>query len=279
MSDEEETALAIPATNKISTRKVEEIDGEPDIGKFDGNNPFLSQSLPKWPQMIVVGHPVTVDQAEEIIRRTDMFFRGYGGNDHDFDARLRQLCRMSPERSYDGNDANFQRHPWPVNYEYDQRWRGAWGFLDTAYVHTDWISSCYIGGPHGWVHPNGGIGANTNVGKWPSCEEIFHDWMLISAAWPFLDLGVVLMNDENVNADTSTPILGFRIKDGQIEIVDPKTRDLTAELPYAETKSFEEHLAERGFRDQEHEHGAPEEWFSRWEALATQLFDEEYRNL
>jgi hypothetical protein len=35
---------------------------------------LLDRGLPKWPQMRVEGVPVTLEQAKEIIRRTDTFF-------------------------------------------------------------------------------------------------------------------------------------------------------------------------------------------------------------
>lgn len=46
----------------------------------------------KWRQMIVTGTPVTVDQAKEIIRRTDRFiYRGDGGNNHEYN---KIVCEM-----------------------------------------------------------------------------------------------------------------------------------------------------------------------------------------
>jgi len=36
---------------------------------------LFERSLPKWPQMLVTGSPVSEEQALEIIRRTDNFFR------------------------------------------------------------------------------------------------------------------------------------------------------------------------------------------------------------
>lgn len=38
------------------------------------NTELMERSLPKWPQMIVTGTPVSEMQALEIIRRTDVFF-------------------------------------------------------------------------------------------------------------------------------------------------------------------------------------------------------------
>lgn len=42
----------------------------------------------KWPQMLTTGEKLTVDQAKEIIRRTDDFFSSLSefssGNDHNY---------------------------------------------------------------------------------------------------------------------------------------------------------------------------------------------------
>jgi hypothetical protein len=47
-----------------------------------------SGSLPKWPQMIVTGKPVTVENAKDIIFRTDSFLTSSdefsGGNNKEF---------------------------------------------------------------------------------------------------------------------------------------------------------------------------------------------------
>ncbi len=38
------------------------------------NANLLNRNLPKWPQMLVTGDSLTIEQAKEIIRRTDRFF-------------------------------------------------------------------------------------------------------------------------------------------------------------------------------------------------------------
>ena len=114
-----------------------------------------SNGLPKWPQMYTTGKPVTIEQAKEIIRRTDTFIAGWGGNDHDFDERtsaaLRILRYSDVDCSYDQFDA------------YRNEWQRQWGYLQTEYVSNSWISACFIGGPHGWMHPDGQIGFLDNT--------------------------------------------------------------------------------------------------------------------
>lgn len=57
--------------------------------------------LPKWPQCVIFGNPVTKEQALEIIRRTDNFFNGYFGNNHEFDNSAAQICRLPQMRNYE----------------------------------------------------------------------------------------------------------------------------------------------------------------------------------
>jgi len=148
--------------------------------------------LPKWPQMIVRGRSVSKEQAENIIIRTDNFWRHHGsnGNNHDFE---RDVCKSvgAPRVVYNN-----------PNQDWDQYYMD-WGqfyitidYCSTNYVHNDWISSCFAGGPHGWCHPDGTILFNDNVGKWPDAQDILQDWQLIAQKWPFLDLEVALMSGE-----------------------------------------------------------------------------------
>ena len=55
---------------------------------------LLNLGLPKWPQMMVTGKHVTLEQAKEIIFRTDPFLvdtsKYSGGNAHEFNAWYRK---------------------------------------------------------------------------------------------------------------------------------------------------------------------------------------------
>lgn len=155
--------------------------------------------LPKWPQMLVWGTPVTREQAIEIIRRTDDFVQhGHGGNDQAFTEAVREMWGIP----HDG--AAFQQWKWSK--------RG--GVVHTEYVTNAWISTSYIHGPHGWCYPDGTIHHCDNVGKWPNAEEIFDDWIRLARAFPFLDLQAVLLDDE-MSVETKRPLLLFDIKDGK----------------------------------------------------------------
>jgi hypothetical protein len=194
----------------------------------------LNRYLPKWPQMIVVGQPVTPEQALEVIRRTDTFFtHGYGGNDHRFDNMAKEIVGMPNtdlwrEPAYKEMSQETQNRIWRERWDSLEAWRAKWGIIETEYVHNSWISCAYVGGPHGWCHPDGKIYYTDNVGKWPSVEAIRNDWKKIAQAFPFLDLRVALMNGESCELGTCA-VAGFRVKSGRVRVLpgeSPQYRDL-----------------------------------------------------
>jgi len=197
----------------------------------------LNRHLPKWPQMIVVGKTITVEQALEIIRRTDMFFtHGYGGNDHGFDNRAKMIVGMPEtdlwrEPSYNEWSDELRTKLWQERWDGLQAWREKWQVIETEYVHNSWISCSFVGGPHGWCHPDGKIFYQDNVGKWPSIEAIRKDWSILAKAFPFLDLRVLLMDRESCE-DNREPVVGFRVKSGRVRVL-PGEASMFKDMPNA----------------------------------------------
>ena len=186
---------------------------------------LLNAGLPKWPQMIVTGSSVTKEQALEIIRRTDSFFGFWqGGNNHEFIRQAKEILQMPDINDYSiPYEESFKR------MEQFRDWRSAWGVIDTEYVVNSWISCSFIGGPHGWMHPDGSIGYSDNVGKWPSVEEVYNDWKKIAEAFPFLEIEATLMSGES-GEDHTHPVVSFLVREESVELVDPNTRNIHAEF-------------------------------------------------
>lgn len=180
--------------------------------------------LPKWPQMLTYGRSVTPEQALEIIRRTDTFFtHGYGSNAHRFDEDARRIVGLPPERwgVPEPDETEPQRiarlrREWAI----EEQWRVWWDCVDTGYVHNSFVSSAFIGGPHGWCHPDGLVYFADNVGKWPSVEAITEDWKTLLDAFPFIDLGVVLMDNESSDEEAQ-PLIGIRVGSGAVTLMHP----------------------------------------------------------
>lgn len=180
---------------------------------------LLNRALPKWPQMLVTGPRLREDLALEVIRRTDSWFvSGHGCNDRDGDRRFAQRFRMPHFHDF------AERHPegfdWRAHWDRCDRWKKAWGAIETEYVRNNWFASSFIHGPHGWCHPDGQIWYIDNVGKWPSVAEILTDWQTLATAFPFLALTATLMSGESCE-DDARAVVAIDVKDGQVKLVEP----------------------------------------------------------
>lgn len=190
-------------------------------------NELINRVLPKWPQMIVTGEKITEKQALEIIRRTDSFFSYPSGNNHSFIRKAKEAVRYKDTDEYkpDVPYSDKSREYWELREEY----RKKWGFIESEYITNSWISCSYIGGVHGWCHPDGAIGYSDNVGKWPSVEEIYNEWVAVAEAFPFLELGVTLMSGEDCEENTF-PIVSMKISNGTVQLVDPAQEDVHSSM-------------------------------------------------
>ena len=230
--------------------------------------PLLTRSLPKWPQMLTTGSPVTPDQAKEIIRRTDTFLiEGYGGNDDVWDARLAARLRMPHFRGYSKASP-----PTSLNWEESQRqndnWRKAWGAIRTEYVQNSWISTFFIHGPHGWCWPDGRIAYVDNVGRWPSVEAVLQDWSAIAKVFPFLDLAATLMSGEC--CEDTVPVVTILVKEGMARVENGSLRFHEA-YPVAVPRS-DVYLDQLFDPEHRYAHGPiPDAWYAEWEKQAQGL--------
>lgn len=180
---------------------------------------LLTTALPKWPQMLTMGKPVSTAQAKEIIRRTDTFFSypDYAGNDVGFRKRVMREV---------GINFTEDRYWTKINYDELLKWQENWGYIHTEYVHNTWIASSYIYGPYGWCSPSGKIGYTDNIGKWPSVETVLEDWTILAKEFPFLDLVATLISGEQ-HDEESVPLVSIRVKDGLAVLADPSSPEIT----------------------------------------------------
>lgn len=231
---------------------------------------LLSCELPKWPKMYVTGNPVTIAQAKEIIRRTDTFFtHGYSGNNHEYNRWVRKRLKMPMDwLDLPSGLSQEERIKQSRKLQTEQtKFRKRWNVLSTNYVHNSWISCAFIGGPHGWCHPDGTIGFEDNVGKWPAPITVYEDWKLLAKEFPFVDVGVTLFSAENIEPDC-LPVVSFSVKNGRVAVVDPATNNVHASHP----KGFRRAGAAGnamlvfmgGFGSTSREQGLPDSWIEEW---------------
>lgn len=153
--------------------------------------------LPKWPGAFVTGTTVTPEQAKDILFRTDTSVRYpseyMGGNDHRF--RERCIVQFGWKPLIDAEGKWFELHKiedkaqkeaaiealCPKRSGFDNLWdlRHAWQaemqMVETEYVSNSYLSTAYIGGPHGWcaqTAPSTAMGTTTASGpvSRPSCR-------------------------------------------------------------------------------------------------------------
>lgn len=228
-----------------------------DIYKLANGN------LPKWPQMLVTGKQVTVEQAKEIIFRTDNFLTDAhpysGGNAREFNKHYRKIAGLDllqVEKTARVGGQKYIDVDWDKQHELQYLLQT----LGTSYVTNNWASSSYIGGPHGWCSPDGVISYSDNVGKWPSIEDIIEDWSEIATAFPYLDLHVTLMSGEDCE-DVTEPVINIRVVDGKAfaEAPDLSVHDIPVKKDYLE-------FFARRLNDPTYSLGLPMDWYEEFAA-------------
>lgn len=180
--------------------------------------------LPKWPQCVIWGDVVTEEQALEIIRRTDTFFDGYNGNNREFNEKAYDICKCPQMKNYDNQNSENRIDGISKYFSDCDDFKKRWGYIETSYIHNDWISCCWVGGPHGWCHPDGTIGFQNNIGKWPDVEDVYNDLEILAKEFPFLHMYCTLMDGEESEAQNS--LISFEIENGKVDIIEtiPKER-------------------------------------------------------
>lgn len=195
------------------------------------NQDLFNKGLPKWPAIVVKGKPVTEDQAKEIIIRTDSFY--FGCNDREWEAEINSMIygidagnarNINELDDYLRKKHNIDEKDWTAYYTAKDSYSKKYGVLeDLNYLHNSRIASSWIGGPHGWCSWNGRIGcSNYNIGKWPSVEDVYNEWVIIAEAFPFLDLKCQLMNCEAGENEEPKPVVEYEIKNGKVKLYESK---------------------------------------------------------
>ena len=174
--------------------------------------------LPKWPQCYIWGKKITLEQADEIIRRTDYFFNacGCGGNNHEFNESVEKICKIPRFENFTGNEGAVA---WDTYDEAVGEYYKKWGYVKLRYLYNDWVSSSYVGGPNGWCNPTGDIFFSRNIGKWPEVKEVYEDLKQIAEAFPFLDIYCTLMSGEYSEENTRS-VISMHISDGKVRFID-----------------------------------------------------------
>lgn len=181
---------------------------------------FFNRSLPKWPQLMLVGEPVTREQALNIILRTDPFMYGDGFTNH------RKFQRDFYRDS--GLDRGFIFEPGhpiedlPRISRLGEALEHHLGRIELHYVISEWTASAFVLGPHGFCSPEGELFFQDNVGKWPDVQDVYEDFVRLAKAFPFLDFKATLYDGESCEWEDRplSPVVSFVVKDGEVTLTD-----------------------------------------------------------
>lgn len=211
--------------------------------------------------MCVAGKSITVEQAKEIILATDSFLTHVseyvGGNNREWNKWARDQLGYSvfdsnPDGSYGPSGLRFG-----VAHEKMSRVEQLAGFLKTEYVQNSWASCAFVGGPHGWCHPDGTVRYADNVGKWPSVSEVAEEWEVIGQRWPFLDVWVTLMSGESCEVHRQS-VVTFHLFGGELKFFEGTLEPLKFDSVVA--PSMKQRLLGVLYGDTRREQGLPDEW-------------------
>lgn len=204
----------------------------------------------KYVKMLVTGEKVTIAQAKEIIRRTDMFFLSssdyYSGNNEEFSDKWKELSgKLKHNETNEKIDSKFDR---------------LWGSLYLNYCYNDWASSSYIYGPCGWCNPNGSIFFSDNIGKWPTVDSVAQEWKILLTEFPFLKVNVTLYGNAQ-HYTRINPIVSMTV--GNNKIVIHENHDIH------DNKIIKKYKSRRKKRDfEDEENGLPFSWIEEYALMA-----------
>lgn len=209
---------------------------------------LFEKPLPKWPALIVVGKPVTEQQAMVINVMTDRF--SFCSNDREFEKQIHKLIYDIDESWSDLTEALKEKHNIDFNGVWDlqEKIRSKYGSLELDYMSNSRIVSSWIGGPHGWCNWDGTIGANNyNIGKYPSVQDVYEDCVKIAEAFPFLEMKVQLLDQESGSDEPSSAVIEYSLKDGKVVMYEPTVMLSTTSFGSDDMyKRFSNPYAERG---------------------------------
>lgn len=218
----------------------------------------------KWPGTFISGTKLTPEQALEVIRRTDTFFDGQGGNDHAYEKKAWAILDH-PYRDGGPYPRDLPPSDWNARWNAVDKWKADWGYVHTEYIHNSWISDAYIGGPSGWCHPDGTIAMAKNIGKWPDSNEVYADLKTIATAFPFVDMQVLIVRNEVTDEDI-IPAIGFLVKNGRARPVLPTHPKVKHLIPGVGDHTFDIGILHRCFSlsAAEREHAITLDQIQKW---------------
>lgn len=158
---------------------------------------------------------------------------------------------------------------WSLTYETQDKIREALGFITTEYVSNSWASCAFIYGPHGWCSPDGTILYVDNVGKWPSVQDVFNDFVILAKAFPYVALTATLMNGEECE-EGILPVITFVVENGSVRLTD-EHESFHYATKGTPDRSIDHAISQLGFFGREQ--GLPDEWIIEYGQKITPIIE------
>lgn len=149
----------------------------------------------KWPAVRIIGPDVSVENARDFILRTDRALVSFWstGNNRDFQRAYSHFLGFQSAGDFHNiGDDGYDWTPYNNAQNLWNRFETALGHISVGGFASNWVHSCYVGGPDGLVSPTGKVELAKNFGKWPSEEDIERDLERLAAAFPWLSFKMAL---------------------------------------------------------------------------------------
>lgn len=181
--------------------------------------------LGKYPRMLAVGDPLTREQTNEVMMRTNDWSHVFC-NDEEWEVQVASILgwfdrfdELVEAGECEDSYAGWCREKYRVTPEYGERI----GSLGLAYVDNTAIMHANVDGPQRWLEWDGTINADWTIGvKYPEIEEITDEWVRVAKAFPFLRMHVQALScgwGAEGAAPADTVVVEWFIRDGQVHLV------------------------------------------------------------
>ena len=186
----------------------------------------------KWPALRMVGPNVSRAQAMDFIWRTDFALQWPGSccNDDSFCDELSDWLGFPH-----GVESIKERLA-----TWDKMCRNR-GQVFLHHLESNWVGTFSIYGPSGIVHPDGTVSLATNIGKWPTIEEIERDLEQLVSIAPWLscvvglwDMYTVIEDGEDCIHNGAQPDFCWVLENGSWERA-PANRSVFGSIPIPAT--------------------------------------------
>lgn len=212
---------------------------------------------PKFCHLLIKGDNVLVDQAKEIILRTDRFLTSITCivSDERFACNYRAMSGLA---SLSKRSGFFSRHD-TVSHDWDaeKALKAKLGVVSLNCVISDMASSCYALGPQGFCQPDGRIVFSDNIGKYPSVKDLYEDFVALAQAFPFLTLRASLFLNDVADSEQDFGV-GFLVSKGEVRIV---LDDMEMQAPNRDISLL---MNKRLSGDFDGVHGLPLDWYDSY---------------